>query len=259
MGNCVCNDPNSECNPLQIEREQQEEEIKKELRTDTHSPKSSSTDESKNKEEKKENAVEHEDSASDFDTDEDDKDTVADIKSGYDHNAKPEDHDKPEFKRRVSSKLDLPLTFEEIKQYVATDRTEEFKRNPKYDKLYAEHRVNTKEKYGSIYDKIMAVEMEYPTKTNEDGKLIVIREENDEKTVFAENLFPYFIEDDIEHNLVFSTFKDGLTDEEVNEFLKKHIDHDVYDVFWYENPPHMRSLPLLWHVQVFSRPKRTAS
>merc|ERR1711971_690955 len=130
-------------------------------------------------------------------------------------------------------KLDLPLTFEEIKEYVVTERTDEFKRDPKYDELYAEHRKNTKEKYGSIYDKIMSVEMGYPTETNDDGEMIVIREENDEKSVYTDNLFPYFIEEDISHNLLFSTFEDGLNEEEVNKILKEEIDHNKYDVFWY--------------------------
>ena len=67
------------------------------------------------------------------------------------------------------------------------------------------------------------------------------------------NDFPYYLDEDIEHHLLWSL--EEPSQQEVDEILEKHLTPEEFDKVWFENPPSLKTVPNAWHAHVFSKKK----
>ncbi|ETO29693.1 hypothetical protein RFI_07429 [Reticulomyxa filosa] len=139
-----------------------------------------------------------------------------------------------------------PANWNEIKEWAEKKTTEYFKRSAEVDKAYNE---TLKERESLIND------------------------ENDEKIpieLFIPNRFPYLIEADIYHYLLWhrKQFKD-ISQDTLNQTVSQYVlaEHKKLnnlssfslqhlDIIWFENPLHRRSYPGISHLQIFWKDNR---
>lgn len=96
---------------------------------------------------------------------------------------------------------------------------------------------------------------------------------NGKSIVLAPNEFPYYVQDGIEHWVLWKLY-DAITEDDVNYALRRlaivagktrsvadSTDYDgddfsTFDSLWWENPPHLKSLPQINHVHFLIRQRR---
>lgn len=81
-------------------------------------------------------------------------------------------------------------------------------------------------------------------------------EEPPAAVVVVPNEFPYFLEPGVEHWVLWKLYEDitELDVERAMNDLKLKL-KDVVDTLWWENPPHLKSLPQINHVHILVRRK----
>ena len=72
------------------------------------------------------------------------------------------------------------------------------------------------------------------------------------RIVYCPNDFPYNLAPGIRHDVLWATQR--LDDGRVDEEIRRNIPAS-HEYIWYENPPGLKTIPGLWHVQVMHRPR----
>jgi len=91
------------------------------------------------------------------------------------------------------------------------------------------------------------------TEDDDDGT----RPNNFKTLVLLPNEFPYFVGDSVEHWVLWKLY-DEITHDDIDDAIRSlHAvdDADTDDVLWWENPPHLKSLPQINHVHFLIRRK----
>ncbi len=105
--------------------------------------------------------------------------------------------------------------------------------------------------FNSIRDKILIKEFKCKSEVNEaNNKLRAIVDETTPRLLWTENLYPYFFQAGVQHNIVWyldSKLEKNVLDEYIRENIGEHREY----IYW-ENPPHLKSIPDLNHYQVIS-------
>ena len=68
--------------------------------------------------------------------------------------------------------------------------------------------------------------------------------------VLVPNQFPYWVADGIQHWVLWSP-RGPLSAAAVRAAITAQRPAGVRDVFWFENPPAAKTVPVIWHVHVF--------
>eukprot|EP01083_Nonionella_stella_P225357 801275_1 len=91
--------------------------------------------------------------------------------------------------------------------------------------------------FNSIRDKILIKEFLCKSEINkENNKLKAIVDETTPRMLWTDNLYPYFYEAGIQHNIVWY-LDEKIEPNVLNEFIKKHIGENREYIYW-ENPLH---------------------
>lgn len=114
--------------------------------------------------------------------------------------------------------------------------------------------------YGSEKDYIYETIFHFNSIFDENGLLIVRDDAIFKKDVFEANKFPYNLNQDTKHYIMwYSYYDDSMTEEKINNDISKGIkdiiNNDNFDYIWYLNPK--MTIPEIYHVQVFWKLKRS--
>jgi len=74
-------------------------------------------------------------------------------------------------------------------------------------------------------------------------------------TTFCLNNFPYFLEEEMKHYVIWSTAK--LRPNQYRQLVEMHYPLVDYDVIICESPPKSKSVPNAHHVHALVRPRKT--
>jgi hypothetical protein len=121
---------------------------------------------------------------------------------------------------------------------------EEFGRKKFYHEAYLQEKIANKKVYNTPGDMIKLKYMNYIPVMKED-KLIAKYHKCSESIVLTDNNYPYYVE--AEHKLLWSSKE--LNNDEVNNILAKKLFGKEF--IYFRNPPHMRSIPNLFHIHIF--------
>lgn len=143
--------------------------------------------------------------------------------------------------------IDKALTWDQINFIIKNKKYHLFGRS-KYVQTYYNYiksKINTK--YNTLRDKILITvfNCKFYVKNRKysaiyDGKNMI---------KISENEFPYHIDDNIDHKLLWSTT--DLTDVQIKRYLKQNFKNTKY--VYYRNPPQQRSVPDVFHIHIFIR------
>ncbi|ETO31032.1 hypothetical protein RFI_06089 [Reticulomyxa filosa] len=178
-------------------------------------------------------------------------------------------------KLQVNSLKEKLASWNEIKEWAENKTTENFKRSAKLGIEYSKTLKEREKVYHSRNDHILILKYGFPPKKHEkSGKLCAdVNDENDTKIpieLFTPNKFPYLIEPNIYHYLLWfrKQFKD-IPQETLNQKILQYVlnEHKKtnnlpsfslqhLDIVWFENPLHLRSYPGISHLHVFWRDTR---
>ncbi|CAD7699728.1 unnamed protein product [Ostreobium quekettii] len=118
-------------------------------------------------------------------------------------------------------------------------------------KMYKAGKQELLEEFVSIVDAIKINKLGFSYTFTDGGKKIAADAQPSDSQViaFAENDFPYSLEDGIEHHVLWST--DSMSDQQILEAIAQH--RDGWEAIWFRNPDGLSSVPGVWHVHVISR------
>ena len=148
---------------------------------------------------------------------------------------------------RINSPKIEQLNWEEINKLVDEERFEDFVRSKESSSNYGKNKIIIKNTYGSIKDMILIKTLNYDSIKKEDNKLYAEKKEDSYKYHLIYNDFPYSITDDVLHLVLWSD--ENLTIEEGEKILNKKLKGLKY--IFYRNPEYLRSVPAVFHFQVF--------
>ena len=138
------------------------------------------------------------------------------------------------------------LTWEEVSEIVSEEQFDIFGRSQESQDKYDQNKIATKGVYKSTKDMILINKLNHKSKKI-NNELVAINDENNLDINLVPNTFPYNIEENISHLLLWS--EEDLTDKKVNEILKNKLNGNKY--VYFRNPEHLRSIPSVFHIQVF--------
>lgn len=142
--------------------------------------------------------------------------------------------------------MNTELKWEEVCELLREGNFESFNRNKENTEKYENNKIDTRNTYKSTKDMIL-INMLNHKSTVMDNKLAATYCENNLRTNLCPNNFPYLLESNILHLLLWSI--EELTDEEVSRILKSKLNGKEY--IYFRNPEHLRSIPSVFHIQVF--------
>lgn len=117
-------------------------------------------------------------------------------------------------------------------------------------KKYLKHRDATMRRYESYEDYIKIRHMGFDAISGEDGRKMATDANGHTKPwYFSKNMFPYEIGNGVRHYVLFA--QKPMSSKKTEELLGKLLGGKEYAYF--RNPPGSRSVPGLWHVQVFAK------
>ena len=134
-----------------------------------------------------------------------------------------------------------------LKIAIAFDKMHLVKRKNRTMKKYQMLKPEIK-KYKTTRDYILHHYMNYGIEDCE-GKLCAVKQEGSKIISYNENMFPYNLNKNIDHYVLWTT--DDMDDkmEEVSKMISYYVEGKKY--MFYRNPPNSRSIPDLFHVHVF--------
>jgi hypothetical protein len=141
--------------------------------------------------------------------------------------------------------LDNALSWEEILHLVNNKEFHKLGRSQYIQEYYNYMKHDINKKYNSVRDSILITEFKY--KSFIKNKKYTAIDDGKEKIVFTDNNFPYYVEDNIDHKLLWSTKE--LDDVQITKLLKKNFKGVKY--IYYRNPPSLRSVPSVFHIHIF--------
>lgn len=147
-------------------------------------------------------------------------------------------------------------TFDDVRH--ATANALPLYRSRAQQDLYRAHMERLRTEWQSVEDYLQHRVFQCATARLDDGRLAAAALTDAERSrflvdgrcvAFLPNDFPYWL-DGVEHFVLWS--RDGALDPPaIDALLKRFIADAARDRVWYLNPPHMRSVNGLWHVQVY--------
>jgi hypothetical protein len=121
---------------------------------------------------------------------------------------------------------------------------------------YRAYRTLINEQYVSMGDMVLERKLGYKTSIDPSSGKLKAQPPSPTvaRTSFLANDFPYYMEDGIEHHVL---WVEGqlVTLDLVEHELNNHRDQSMYDVIYFINPPHLQSIPSVGHAHVISRLK----
>jgi hypothetical protein len=108
--------------------------------------------------------------------------------------------------------------------------------------------------YESEEDYILSDFFNFKSSLNKEGKIYVQNENIEKKHLFINNMFPYDVDNDTNHYVLWYSYIDSEMNEEkinkdINSELISLLLNESYDFVWYKNPK--SSFENIFHVQVF--------
>lgn len=146
--------------------------------------------------------------------------------------------------------LDKSITWENLKVFLQEKNYKSFGRSILYDAAYEREKKINNIIYNSPEDVIKIKYLNYWSTMNENKKLCAVRNKLSKKIAITMNLFPYYVEAD--HMLFWS--EKELKQQEIQEYLGKHFGKREF--IFFRNPPERRTVPNLFHVQVFVKSEK---
>jgi hypothetical protein len=144
-------------------------------------------------------------------------------------------------------------SWEDLKEIVSRGDLHLLQRSREAQQVYNQFMAGVRAQYASVEDFVIHKVFNYETRTNTDGKLVVVRPDPVPlQYIFRENDFPYNTAPGIEHHLLWASRGD-ISDTKVQEFLLSH--RQGYECMTFVNPPHLQSIRGVPHAHIFSIPK----
>lgn len=128
-------------------------------------------------------------------------------------------------------------------------------RNEKQAQLYLEHFQHVESRYASINDYIRIHYLKWNSKFDvESGKEIAVPCSTSFRgPLITKNKFPYDLEENIEHWLIWCEPKPEKVDEFLETMINKHFPTDQYERIAFVNPERLRSISAVFHAHVFTK------
>lgn len=148
--------------------------------------------------------------------------------------------------------VDKLMSWNELKYIIETNQTDLFGRLPEDLKNYDEINNKIKQEYLQIDDYILNKVFQFPLSIDEvSGKKKVdrIHLNNNKRSVFCINDFPYAIEKGIEHHIIWSTYE--MNENEIDEVIK--FFRQGYETLNFINNMNKKSVKTVHHVHVLSK------
>lgn len=121
-------------------------------------------------------------------------------------------------------------------------------RSVENQKKYLKHRAATLKKYATYEDYIKIRHMGFEAVNNIDGRMVAREVPGKIKPwYFSKNTFPYDIGNGISHYILFSL--KSMSETKIESLVGKLLGGKDYAYF--RNPSGFRSMPDIWHVQIF--------
>jgi len=173
--------------------------------------------------------------------------------------------EKIELIKNKKAKMARPFTWEEMKFLVEKNSVEVMVRTPADERVYMNWLKVLKSKYTSINDYIKIIVMGYSETVDEKtgaktaGKPKfntekLIFESDDVYYVIRRNDFPYWLEPNIEHYVLWTSVE--FTREHAGKILNEKFPDS--DLIYFTNTPDKKSVKGVCHYQIFVRPKETS-
>ncbi|KAL3942032.1 MAG: hypothetical protein SGARI_000401 [Bacillariaceae sp.] len=155
-----------------------------------------------------------------------------------------------------------PFTWEELHQIIVIDKDlARLSRSVDEERRYKQEREARLKEYVTIYDHILHSVFQFERKRDAaSGKWKAVPPPTDDNrlksnyTTLVKNDYPYFIESDIEHWVLWK-LQSEISEEDVIaaiEELKARNGGGNLDVIWWENPPSLKSLPDINHIHILA-------
>lgn len=144
---------------------------------------------------------------------------------------------------------DRRLSFENVLEIVRRGALRELRREPKEQEKYNRLVEDVLARYETIEDYILWKVFDLTTSRprGESGKLAcVLPPDLGRITKWRENEFPYWVEENVRHHILWST--EPIADEEIVEMCDDFLKTKEY--VYFVNPPNLRSVSRIWHAHV---------
>jgi hypothetical protein len=157
---------------------------------------------------------------------------------------------------------DHKLSWAEVQAIVRHKRFDLFGRLPGPLVVYLEFMSKVKQTYKTVGDYVLHSKFGYPCQPqriiddvvggNSTTKLVALLPDtiNNDIAIWDKNDFPYALEDEIQHHLIWS--HTPPPEEVILKLIEKHLPGQEYCYF--VNPPSLRSVANVYHVHILSRP-----
>lgn len=148
--------------------------------------------------------------------------------------------------------VDSPTSYQQAVRYITEGSQGQLARSKKGIEQYRAFKEQVSIKYASVADFIKVTKLNFCSITAEGGKLSAVEVQLDSpRVVWSPNEFPYYLEEGVQHNCIWSTTP--LNSAQIEAEIRKHVPGHEY--VWFVNPPALSSIPAVWHCHVISRPK----
>jgi hypothetical protein len=154
-----------------------------------------------------------------------------------------------------------PFSWEELHKIIVVDKDlARLSRSVEEERRYKKEREQLMEHYDTVYDHILHAKFKFDRRLDEaSGKWKAIPPTDDTSrlkstTSLVKNDYPYFIESDIEHWVLWKLYAE-LSREDVDKAIQELQSSygDILDTIWWENPPALKSLPDINHVHILAK------
>lgn len=147
--------------------------------------------------------------------------------------------------------LDKPLSWNNIKDLIEMNNFEKFGRKNSVNQAYQEDKIRVNKIYASTRDMILINHLNFtPVSTKNNMISVSIIQEKKCDKLLCLNTFPYYVEKDISHKVLWSL--EELNNDKIIKYLNKTLDKNIEYVF-FRNPPHLRSIPDIFHIHIFCK------
>lgn len=152
--------------------------------------------------------------------------------------------------------LEKPLTWEECSEIVSSGALDKLARSAEQRGQYISGIAKLGEKYKTIVDAICIDKLKYPNEEDpETSKLRVIESQKPTTKIisFVPNDFPYYLDDNILHYLLWSNV--SISGDEADAIITEKFPKAKFEYRKFCNPPALQSIPSVFHYHVFIRPQ----
>ncbi|KAI8971414.1 hypothetical protein BDF20DRAFT_884403 [Mycotypha africana] len=141
---------------------------------------------------------------------------------------------------------DEVFNWEQVYYFVSTNQIKSLHRHKQVQVVYDKWRKDTLAQYGSLENYLLTNKLEFGTMKDAQRPPVII----------LPNDFPYSVEADIDHILLWSQVP--LSRTYIEDILENNYGSDKYEWVYWVNPPEIQSVKKLPHVHVFMHPKQSS-